>query len=203
MSKKALVVIVIILLLGVGYFFMKKDGSSSTTGTSSMTSNSNKPSSLKDLISKGIAQTCTYSNEDGKGTFYVSGGKTRGDFETTASGVTTKGHMLVDGGTSYIWMDGQKTGFKSTFDTSDTPQASNNPSVSQAFDADANINYDCKPGVVDSSLFTAPKDVEFMSFDSLTKPASGDGTGTSSSCSYCNNLTGEDKTQCMVALKCS
>lgn len=203
MSKKLAIVVVVILLLLGGYFFMKKGDGSITPGTTSTSTDSKKPSSLKDLISKGIAQTCTYSNEGGKGTFYVSGGKTRGDFETTAGSVTTKGHMIVDSGTSYIWMDGQKTGFKSTFDTSTTVEPSSNPSVSQSFDADASINYDCKPGVVDSSLFTTPKDVEFMSFDSLTKPTTGSGSGTSSSCSYCSNLTGDDKTQCLTALKCN
>lgn len=203
MNKKLIIAVVVILLLLGGYFFMKKGGSSSTNNNSSVTSDSNKPSSLKDLISKGVAQTCTYSNENGKGTFYVSGGKTRGDFETTAGGVTTKGHMLVDSGTSYVWMDGQKTGFKSTFDTSTSAQPSSNPSTAQTFDVDASINYDCKPGVVDSSIFTAPKDVEFMSFDSLTKPTSGSGTGGSSACSYCSNLTGDDKAQCLTALKCN
>lgn len=202
MNKKSVIIVVAILLLVGGYFFVKKGDSSSTSGTTSISSDSNKPSSLKDLISKGIAQTCTYSNENGKGTFYVSGGKTRGDFETTSGGVTTKGHMLVDSGTSYIWMDGQKTGFKSTFDTSTTAEPSSNPSVAQSFDADASMNYDCKPGVVDSSLFTAPKDVEFMSFDSIN-PSNGTGSGASSSCSYCNNLTGDDKTQCLTALKCN
>lgn len=200
MNKKLVIVVVILLLLG-GYFFMKNGDGSTTNGSITSTSDSKKPSSLKDLISKGIAQTCTYSNENGKGTFYMSGGKTRGDFETTAGTVTTKGHMLVDGGTSYVWMDGQKTGFKSTFDTSTTDEPSSNPSAAQTFDANASMNYDCKPGVVDSSLFTAPKDVEFMSFDSL-KPSTGSGSGTSSSCSYCNNLTGDDKAQCLSALKC-
>jgi hypothetical protein len=107
-KKIILIVVVLILLLVGGYFIMKgKSKDPSTAGTFQEESS---PSSLKALISKGIAQSCTYSNEAGNGKIYISSGKVRGDFETTIEGNVTKSHMIVDGSTSYIWSDGSLEG---------------------------------------------------------------------------------------------
>jgi hypothetical protein len=201
MNKKVMIVAVVLILLLVGGYFIMKGRSKtlSTTGTSQEESS---PASLKDLISKGIAQSCTYSNEGSTGKFYVSGAKVRGDFETTVEGNVTKSHMIIDGNTSYIWSDGSKSGIKMTFDASATPSESATNSPAGSFDAAANMNYKCSAWVVDASTFDLPAGVQFMSFG--TPPATSSESGsTSSQCSYCDSLTGDSKTQCLTSLKCN
>lgn len=75
--------------------------------------------------------------------------------------------MIVENQTSYIWMDGQKTGFKTTFDTQSTSASSGSASASGGFDVNANMNYNCKPWVADNSMFALPAEVQFMSTEML------------------------------------
>lgn len=196
MNKKVLIVIGIVLLLLVGgYFYIN-----SKKGTGTI--NEEQPSaatSLKNLIAKGVAQSCTYSTEGTNGSVYVSGGAVRGDFETTVDKVVTKSHMIVKDNTSYIWTDGQTAGFKMSFDPNATPAGTSGAS-NESFDASANMNYKCKTWIVDNSKFALPTGVTFSTF---AIPSTGATTGTSSQCSYCNNLSGDDKTQCLTALKCN
>lgn len=202
MNKKAIIIaVVLILLLIGGYFLMKKRPAPSPVAQPTSQEKATSPSSLKDLISKGIAQSCTFSNEGSTGTVYVSGGKVRGDFDTTVDGKVTKSHMIVDGNTSYIWSDGQTTGVKMTFDASATPSATGTTSTAGSFDASANMNYKCGVWLADSSMFVLPVGVQFMSFGTPTgaSPAAG---SNSSQCSYCDSLTGDSKAQCLTALKC-
>ena len=109
--------------------------------------------------------------------------------------------MIIDGNTSYIWSDDSKSGIKMTFDASATPSGSAATSPAGSFDATANMNYKCGVWVADSSMFTLPVGVQFMTFGTETGVTPGTGTGASQ-CSYCDSLTGDSKTQCLTALKC-
>jgi hypothetical protein len=200
-NKKVILIGVLVLMLLVsGYFFMKKGPTKVTTQETKEVQTG--PTSLKDLISKGIAQTCTYSNEVGGGKIYVSGGKVRGDFETKVEDKVTKSHMIVDGSTSYIWSDGSLTGIKMTFDASETASKDAETSPVGGFDASSDMNYKCGVWVVDSSMFAVPTTIKFTSFGSETGIAPGSDSG-SSQCSYCESLTGDSKTQCLTSLKCN
>jgi len=166
--------------------------------------------SLKDLIAKNLAETCTYSNDAGSGTVYVNSGKVRGDFEVNVSGQIQKSHMIIDGNTSYVWMEGENTGYKMTFDPNQVqPTTAEVTSAPQeSFSADRVMNYDCKPWVVDSSLFTLPSDIKFTEFTVPTgmmqvSGASPSAGSNSSQCAYCDSLTGDSKTQCLTALHCN
>lgn len=202
MNKRTLMVLVVIvlLLLGGWFFMSKKSQSSSTSQTTNGTQQNQTASSLKDLISKGIAQTCTFNGDNSQGTIYVSGTKVRGDFDATVNNQVTKSHMIVTDNTSYIWMDGQKTGFKMSFDPNATPATGSGSatSTSGAFDASANMNYKCSSWLVDASMFTLPTGVTFSSF---SVPSASGNSGTSQ-CSYCTPLTGDDKVQCLKAFNC-
>lgn len=191
MVKKVVLAVVLVLLL-IGAYILIKGGSDSP-----QTSQISTASSLKDLISKGIAQSCTFTSEGNKGTVYVSGEKVRNDFETTIDGRVTKSHMIVDGKTSYIWTDGQSTGFKMTFESSATPstEVADVPETG-GFDSSANMDYKCKTWMVDNSQFALPPGVQFTSFGGST-------SGPASQCSYCDSLTGDSKSQCLTSLKCN
>jgi predicted RNase H-related nuclease YkuK (DUF458 family) len=218
MNKKLLVGLALILLLFAGgWFFMNSKNKPSNelnlkiegeSKTSERTS-----SSLKDLISKGGSQTCKYSTEAGSGTVYVYGGQVRGDFEMDADGTKLSSHMIVKDSTSYIWTDGQTTGFKMKFDTSlvaePTGDKGESSTETNGFDPNTNYQYSCTSWNADKSKFDLPKGVSFTEFNLPTTgleppPGQGTGTGTNpSNCSYCSALTGDDKAQCLKALNCN
>ena len=217
MNKKVLITVAVLLFLGIGGYaaYTNFKSSSSTKVETAETANkpddANKPASLKDLLTKGVAQTCTYSSDSGRGTVYVSGGKVRGDFDVTADGQTSKSHMIVMDNTSYIWTDGQKAGFKTSFDASATPVAGANGSTAtkSGFDPSSMADYKCGTWVVDSSMFALPSGVTFSTFamPSAVSPTGSDtpgkpATDNSQQCAYCNALSGSDKTQCLNALNC-
>jgi hypothetical protein len=215
MNKKVLVILAAVLLLLAGgwYFMSNKSGVETSTDGNATVNQDSGSTSLKDLLTKGKAQTCTYSAEGGSGKVYVSGEKMRGDFETKVEAKTMTSHMIVKDNTSYVWTDDQKTGFKMTFDPKsvDTSVSSDTSVSNQAADLNANYDYKCSAWKEDSSQFALPSGVTFTSFDipvtgTQTAPQQGGASGSSGSsqqCSYCNALTGSDKAECLQALKCN
>lgn len=209
MNKKLLIGLIIALLLIVGGvlgFRMFGGKTVSTNDRAVVDSNTETgteeaPASLKDLLQKGVAQKCSFSQSgdySSQGNIYVSGGKVRGDFDSLVQGKTTKAHMIVENNTSYLWTDDAPSGFKTSFDINgavedldtDTSQPDD---VSNSFDANADLNYNCTPWVVDDSVFTLPSGVTFADMNAQLQ----------SQCGACESLTGDAKTQCKTALKCS
>ncbi len=218
MNKNTLIIVAIalVLLLGGGAFMMMNksastDGTgSNTSGFKSTTGGSNTASkSLKDLIMGGVAQKCTFSASGTTGESYVSGGKMRSDYSTTAGGNTVAGHMIVDGTTSYMWMDGQQTGYKMTYDVNeaDVPEAPEGQGQ-QGLDVNQMMDYTCTPWVANGSMFSPPADVTFTDFSAMM-PSAGTGTAPAAgnampnACAACDSLSGESKTQCLTALNCN
>lgn len=213
MNKKILVVIVLLLITAGAYFGYTKFMAGKVPGGSTESASGAK--SLKDLLSSGVAQKCTYSTTDesgtSEGTTYVSGGKVRADFTTVMSGKTTKSHMITDNKTSYVWTDGEKNGFKTTISEEDAKADTSVSSDAEFSQSGASLNekvdYKCSGWVVDGSFFTPPSNVTFTDFSQLfaptPAPAQGAGSSSSSQCSYCDSLAGEDKTQCLAALNCN
>lgn len=208
----AIIVVVLLLLLGGWYFMNSKKSPTGTTPGATTSENQGGMKSLKDLLSSGVAQKCTFSSTDesgsNEGITYVSAGKVRGDFTTTVSGKITKSHMISDGKTSYIWTDGEKDGFKMTIPDATPTSAktdTSNSQVSSEGDLNQKMDYKCSGWVVDNSFFTPPTNVTFNDFSKMINPAAPADSGSSSSsqCSYCNSLSGDDKTQCLTALKCN
>lgn len=204
--------IVLLLLVGGGAYMMMNKNSTTTPSPidTSPTTTSETPStsmkSLKDLLTSGVAQKCTFSDNtqtgNMDGTTYITTGKMRGDFNSTVSGKTTGTHMIVDGKTSYMWVDGQTTGFKMSFD----PQSVDTKAPSeQAIDMNKTLDYNCSPWAVDNSLFTTPTGVKFTDFSTLTVPSVAQTTPgqQNNNCSACNSLSGDAKTQCLTALNCN
>src|SRR3989344_3446401 len=134
------VVVTVLLLLGVGGYVMmgKKTGSMPVPASPTTVKQSG---SLRQLLSGGVAQKCTYSSGGTQGTVYVGGGKMRGDMLTTTDNDTAVSHMIVDGTTSYIWMDGQTSGYKMSW--AGTTPAPTGTSTQSGFNPDQDVNYDC------------------------------------------------------------
>ncbi len=204
MNKKVLVMAVVALLLltGAWYYISAKKSSTSPTAQDSTGNQPSVASSLKDLITKGVAQSCTFDSDGSSGTVYTQGGKVRSDFTTVTGKVSTKSHMIVMDNTSYIWTDGQTTGFKMSFDPNATPIAGASAAPNGSFDANVDMGYKCSTWIADAGKFTLPTGVTFTAFAVPSQAAPAQGS-SSSQCSYCDSLTGADKTQCRTALKCN
>lgn len=181
-----------------------------TTPKSAMTS-------LTDLLSGGKSQMCTYEYQDPqsgtvKGVVYVSEGKMRGDFTTSASGKPYSGSMINDTKYVYTWSTGNKQGFKTQV-TADVKKliaegsGSASSNQQQSIDTNAKYDYKCSNWSTDNSKFTPPGDVKFTDYSSMMKQITvPTGTGsktTSPQCGACAYLTGEQKTTCLAQYNCN
>ena len=208
MNKKILIVIILVLVLlggGVGTYLLM--GSKSTTPGSqdqASSSESSAKKSLKDLIGLGQSQQCSFSMDEGSsGSVYVASGKMRGDFTTTSDGQTTVSHMLVDGQTSYLWMDGQDTGYKFSIDAADQPEGQSGQEGQANMDLDEKVDYSCKPWSVDSSVFALPQGVEFSDMSQFTSPSGTQEDTNSAQCAACDSAPEDAQAQCRAALGCN
>lgn len=202
--------LLLVLLVGAGVFMMIGKKPTEPTPLSSATESTAKnPKSLKDLMASAVSQKCTYKDKmdtvDISGVTYVAGGKMRGDITSLVDNKQIATHIIVDGKTSYIWVDGQASGFKMAYDTGNTIS---NPDTKQSQQVDINksMDFSCSPWMTDESMFTLPSNVKFTDYGSVAVPTVATTSGETApqvNCSVCGNLTGESKTQCLTALKCN
>lgn len=188
----------------------KTEKSKEKTSPSTMTS-------LKDLLALNKSQMCTYEYSDPeggsvKGVTYISGGKMRGDFTTTANGKSISGAMVKDSKFVYTWSPDTKQGFKmevtevekSVIDKDDT--TTSKEQKTQSIDEDTKYDYKCSNWTTDSSKFTPPSDIKFTDYSAMIKQiAAPTGSGTNSGsnqCAACTYLTGDQKTSCLKQLNC-
>jgi hypothetical protein len=115
---------------------------------------------------------CTFTsvveNSTSSGTVYIaSNGDMSGDFtsQTKTAGTVTS-HMIMKGGTSYVWSGAQ--GAKMNVSASEATTASN---TNQSVDLDAQVDYDCKNWTRDDSKFTVPTNVNFVDIEAMMKGA--------------------------------
>lgn len=173
-GKGIVIAVTVVLLLGMGYFFISKKGTTQTPETETQTETSTGTKSLRDLLSANIAQKCTYTitneSDQNEGVTYVANGKVRADFSVAENGKTTQTHMISDGKTSWIWTDGETTGFKMTVEKTE-PQSGTESAPETSFQAGVNwdekLDYKCSAWITDGSFFTPPVNVNFTDFSEL------------------------------------
>ena len=163
---------------------------------------SSNPKTIKEMFGLGIPQKCTYEG----GVVYVADGKMRGDFSSTdEEGVTTESHMIVDGNTSYVWVEGQDMGYMTTFDADQTETTdSGDYDTVEVMDPVQPHDYVCEGWVANSEVFVLPSNIVFKDINSLlpTNIPMEESMEGSDQCSYCNALSGDQKTQCLSAMNC-
>lgn len=198
------VAVAVLLILGIGGYVMMNKKPAETVTSAPVTEGASptparQSGSLRQLLSGGVAKKCTYTSGTTQGTVYVSGGKMRGDMRTTTNDENVVSHVIVDGTTSYIWMDGQTTGYKMSWDT--TTPAPTSGAGQTGFDPDSSVDYDCGVWATDASMMAMPAGVTFTEMGKLVVPPGP--SGPASQCDACASLTGTAKTQCMTALGCN
>jgi hypothetical protein len=207
----------IIILLGGGYFFLNSRSNPQPVSTSPTASNTQaqppakQKQSLKRLFELADNQQCSFKDDESKntGTIFAHSGKARGDFQSQNNGTAIKSHMISDGQSVHVWMDGEKQGFKTSLDSmASTPEQTKTKSV----DVNKQVDFSCRPWKVDESIFTPPADIEFQDVNSMmqdTQTMMKDNTNdtmmqkdNTQACIQCDSLPEEAQTQCKTLLKC-
>lgn len=216
MNKVYIYIFVTLLLLGggVGAYFLLSNKTQVPVNTDNQIQQTQTTTkkSLKDLLGLNSAQKCTFTGPDGSsGTVYLANGKMRGDFTSVTDSETINSHMIVDGQTSYVWMDGQNMGFQMDIDPNDS---STDIRAQGQVDINAEVEYDCTDWMANASSFSLPADVKFSDFGNFLRPTVGEKLDTDSEpsvesddpkaaqCAACNSAAGEVRQQCLSALGC-
>ncbi len=221
MNKKIAIgvgaIIVIALLAG---FFMRskntaevKDEMMKPTPEKEAMQPQGMQNTLKGLLGLGQSQTCTYTVGEGLGTstVYISGGKMSMETMVGTGSTSITSHMIMDGKTSYSWMDGQKTGYKMDFEAmqGNTTKGDVGNSGQANIDPNKQFNFKCSNWTPDSSKFTLPAGVEFTDMTKMmqdmqkmqlngqtqTMPTQGQSMEA-----MCAGLQEPAKTQCLAAM---
>ncbi|KKS96475.1 MAG: hypothetical protein UV73_C0010G0060 [Candidatus Gottesmanbacteria bacterium GW2011_GWA2_43_14] len=210
-NKALLAVLVTVLIGGAAVYFAFSNRSNPAGGSQSeiqtgqsVTETGSTQKSLKELFLSGVSQECSFSDENGsEGSVRVAQGKSRGDFSAVAGGKKMQSHMIVDGQTSYMWLDGQTTGFKMSIDS--TAQADNGQTQGNV-DVNKKVDFRCQPWRTDNSVFNLPAGINFTDLGDFQPPitnAEGAVNTRNQQCAACNYLQGEAKSQCLVSLNCN
>jgi hypothetical protein len=181
--RTGLVLLIIVIIGGVFFYLsrLKQEAPQVTTNVEDVqidgvgASPDKKPfSGLSTLMSlqamqKDLECQIAYSKEgekDVEGTYFISGGKMRGDFlvpaEEYAEDIVSS--LILDGQTLYVWSKiGEDTfGFVSNR-ASEKPVKSNEP-----VPLDTDIRYTCTEWIgVDGSVFVPPSSVEFKDLNAV------------------------------------
>lgn len=215
-------VIVLFALGGGGYYFYQQQQSGNSTG---LMGGQNKESlkqesaakTLKDLLTLGIPQQCTFSYSDDQsgsvsGTSYVSGEKVRTDFKgTQPDGEAYDGGMIIDGEYMYTWnssMDqGVKMAMTGTTQEAIDEAAANPDTTKESYNPAADAEYSCNGWNGDPSMFTPPTNIEFIDFSEQMKmfeefQGGTESSGATNPCEACASLSGEAALMCKSSLGC-
>jgi len=120
--------------------------------------------SIEDLMTGGKTLKCTYDmpdEADGKGVIYSTKDKMRNEMEFTAEDEgKMKTYTIVNGDWMYIWSNmapgGTKINISDMKDVEGTVKDSKT-----AKEMRKQMNYKCRPWIVDNSKFAPPADIEF------------------------------------------
>ena len=165
---------------------------------------------FRDIAAAGSPQKCSVESTKGgytsTGVVYVAGGLMRGDFTTmgTPSG-TIESHMIVKENVSYVWSSATPQGIKMTLTSS--ANGGGVTSTSGGLSYDDSVNYTCSSWSISQDLFALPVGISFIDVATLPGPGGSAGAGaemmgTAEQCKACENLSGAEKAQCLVALSC-
>lgn len=175
----ALIVAGVLVVGGAGAYFATNGfdrQNSQTTSENTETQAESEPHSadssiglLKNALAGGDAVRCTFRQNDYPGTAYIT---SEANFRVDARSEEGQAHIVKQGDSAYLWMDGQNEGFvfsgkaydeefEDNFDTFN-PEA-----VEENVDQSDTQDLDCERADVDPSLFELPDNVNFRSMEEL------------------------------------
>lgn len=155
---------------------------------------------LATAVASGQSYKCTYTAEGFKAESWIKGDKYSSELKTNEGDVI---HSISDGTWAYTWVEGQTQGMKmrlSDFKTQDTGGIQNLDYADMASAIENAMNVDCRPAVLQDSLFTPPSNIKFQDVGELMRQMQGQmnasGRGeVQDTCSYCSMITDEEARQ--------
>ncbi len=171
--------------------------------------------SLLSLLTQAVPLECTITYRDPEGTdvtgtYFVAGGKVRGDFIVKVQGTDSVSSMIIADETFYSWseIEGETYGMKARLSAVTEVTDDSSPDVNTPVPLDTNVRYDCRPWIlVDGSVFVPPGDVLFQDFSALMNrgmetPTSFT-TPSTDQCALCAMVpAGEGQDECRRTFAC-
>lgn len=180
MKRKLVIASVLLVVLGAFFYFflINRKGAqiflplgSSGNQTSVSDDGTLFRGSVKDLVSGGRSQKCTFVSEDGEGTLYTTGdSKLRADFVSVVDGVSKSNHIMFDNNFYYFWSGDEETGIKMASAGSDQTteeKLAENQNSNLPEGMETEYDYKCSFWMVDSSKFNLPEGVDFQSLEDI------------------------------------
>lgn len=165
---------------------------------------------LNDLMESGLAQKCSWQDEQGvSGSVYIDG--SRSYFET--NGVMVSGtqeseiqptgsiYGINDGEYVYTWLSSANEGIKTVAYHGATPEEEvmmeDNTDEGSEYDrlAKYEYQYQCQPWSVDEAMFVPPKDIVFNDYSQMMQESLKYSQEIMDSC---NMFEGDEKTECLT-----
>jgi len=209
-----IIAVVVVLVVGVGAYLVV--GRSETENPETVTPNlSNdmqrapdeaieETTSLRDMISEGQNQLCTFSDSEtgGVGTVFIGDGNIRGDFQSDIDDAATVAHLVVlNSEDAYVWMEGQTQGYKASM--SELTDLSNAAGGDKSLDVNKAVDYECYPWTPDASQFELPDTVDFQDMSAMMEGAENFEDQISAQCSACASLPADAQEACLQQLNCN
>lgn len=186
MSAKMLIGILVgIIIIGGGVWWLSNEpdqDASGTTGTTETvtteddvtppeTTTMEGTASMRELIARDEAMTCTFSfastdGVSGDGTGYFAGDeRMRMESTVTQDGETYEVDYIINDDTMYMWGNTAQGTFGMQMTLTESDAAASESDIPVGVDDD--ITYSCSSWSVDESLFEIPTEVEFMDMSTM------------------------------------
>lgn len=210
MNKLLVPAIIGVVVAAVGALLLLQKSAQEPATPTDQAQPSSQTASLRGLMDLANNQRCTFSDAESKsvGEVMAGGGKVRGNFSTTTDSETVNSHMISDGTTLYLWIDGQTDGIKASI--AELEELSDNFSAQgqQSIDLNREVDYSCGPWTIDDSVFAIPninfQDMGAMmeGFENLMREGEGEDDTKARQCEACESLPAEAAQSCRQALGC-
>lgn len=207
-NKQAIIGIAaaIIILLGAGAAFLyskntKEPDKNTPTPTKEEKKESKTGDNIIEILKSGQIQQCDFKSDEGdaatSGVVYFNNQNLRADFTIKDESKESAVFMIRKGNDNYIWGTSfpNNAGVKMTLSMDEFAKSDQ---TKDYLDPNKKVDYKCKPWALDISMFNPPSNIKFQDLSEMMKGS----TSSSSSCSVCNSLTGDEKTACLTSLNC-
>ena len=178
MKKVLLILMPLVVLGGAGYWYFTNDSSTDQGPMQKVKDGKEQTYSgnLKDIVGLGKSLKCTWSNETTEGTSWIKGNKVYTQVSTSegTSNVIFKDNCTWSWASDY---SSETMGIKFCFESGDMEDIEDTEVDLEKYaeslenqdldDSIAEVNYNCRPAVVNDSKYNPPSDINFSSWEEL------------------------------------
>lgn len=219
------VIIIVLLLIGGGTYYLSQRSPKQEEVMSEnamveekieQSTGEKMTGTFMDLLRLGQNYNCTFSSSDEEGNktegkIYVAAGgdKLNGSFTLTQKDNTSyNSYIIRDGEYNYIWSSVMKQGYKTKIEPEDETlfgdSSTDNKESNVGLTDKDKVDFNCRPWIVNNSLFSPPTDIEFINLaEQMQEMKEKMNESVETGCSACDQLpAGSAKDQCLSTLGC-